>query len=640
MAANRFDRLLSIYPRPFREQYEAELRAFLTDDWERSRRRGGTLWAVRFWMRACADTAVSSVRVRMRGASGYGMLDRSGGRGGARRRLADDAVRDLMQAGRGFRRHPGFHALTMVTVGLGVAATTAAFSVLDGVVRRPLPYPDAGRLVQLSSAMRHNPDGTNPLSHPVVLSLRERSRFLESVVAVEARDRVLLGEGEPRRLSVAAGSEGVFEMLGARAAVGRLFIAADHAAGRSRVAVLSLDLWVTRYGGSRDVLGRTVMLDDELHEIVGVLSRDFVAPEAVAGSPSLWTALVLDPAATGSFGATAIGRLSAGSSGAVAESEASDLMRQAGEGDTRWPIIGARVTDLRTATVGAVGTTLWLFLGAVLLLLAIACTNVANLMLARGLDRVGDVRIRRALGASRGRLVRQMLVESLVIALAGGVAGVLLAHALVSGLVAWAPGGIPRLAEVSVDGRALLFALVVSCVTGILFGLAPAWTAVRQPCEVALSGGRTTTAKGTSRLRGTLVVVEVAMALVLVLASGLLMNSFVRMRTVDPGFEADGLVAMRIDLRAGYGDRATWLPFWNELLERTAALPGVQTAALSAFTPFLDFPMIQAPESLRMRVCSSRAFRCRRAGTAHWAFACWRAGRSTAANGPTVPESS
>lgn len=322
------------------------------------------------------------------------------------------------------------------------------------------------------------------------------------------------------------------------------------------------------------------------------MGRGFVAPELVAGTPEIWTALMLDADATGSFGSTVIARLASGMSSGVSESEVSGLFVEAGEGEGSWPVVGARVRDLRAATVGEVGATLWLFLGAVSLLLAIACTNVANLMLARGLDRTAEVSIRHALGASGGRLVRQMLAESVVIALAGGAVGVVLAWALVSGFVAWAPGGIPRLAEVVIDGRVLLFALVVSCVTGVLFGIAPALNAMRQRDGLP-SGGRTTTSRKVGRLRGALVVLETALALVLVLASGLLMNSFMRMRTVEPGFEVDGLIAMQVELRAGYEDRSSWTPFWNTLLERAAALPGVQSASLSAFTPFLDFPMIQ-----------------------------------------------
>jgi predicted permease len=336
-------------------------------------------------------------------------------------------------------------------------------------------------------------------------------------------------------------------------------------------------------------VGRTLELDGVIHEIVGVVDREFVAPELVAGTPDVWTALWLDPDRENSFGSAVIGRLGFGVGEGAAEAEVGELLRRAGDGAPSWPLLGAHVRDLRTAIVGGVGSTLWLFLGAVALLLAMACTNVANLVLARGLDRAGEVSIRRALGASRGRLVRQLLAESMVTALAGGAAGVVLAWMLVSGFVALAPGGIPRLAEVSVDGRVLLFALVVSCTTGILFGMAPALNATRP-----MSGNRTTATRGAGRLRGALVVIETAIALVLVLASGLLMNSFVRMRTVDPGFEADGLVAMQIELRSGYEDRSSWSPFWNMLLERVEALPGVESAALSAFTPFVGFPMAQA----------------------------------------------
>jgi putative ABC transport system permease protein len=239
-------------------------------------------------------------------------------------------------------------------------------------------------------------------------------------------------------------------------------------------------------------------------------------------------------------------------------------------------------------------------MGAVALLLAIGCMNVANLMLVRAADRSTEVALRTALGATGRRIVRQLVTESVVISLAGGALGALTARGLVSAFLAWGPGGVPRLAEISLDERALAFAFAVSALTGIIFGLVPALRSTHVAPARALVSGRQSAPASVGRLRSVLIIAETAMALVLVLAAGLLVNSFVRMRTVDPGFDVDGLVTARLELRAGYEDRATWQPFWDRVLEATEAIPTVEHAAITAFIPFIDFPLVQSytPEGL------------------------------------------
>ncbi len=502
---------------------------------------------------------------------------------------------DLRFAARGFGRQPGFHALAVITIALGVASTTGVFSVLDGVVRQPLPYPQPDRLVQIASVVRLDRDGDGPFSQPDVLFLRENASTLESIVGLERRRRVLIGDGDPRFVSVTTTSEGMFALLGARPVIGRLFVAEDHLSGAPRVAVLSHGAWVRDFGGDADVLGRTIRVDGVVHEVIGVVSREFVTPEAVAAGTEIWTAWSLNPSAIGSYSASMIGRLAAGATVVSANAEANGLIQQKYEGGGASFMMGARVRDLRIATVGDVGRTLWLFLVAVVLLLGIAATNVANLMLARGSTRTGEVAVRTALGASRGRVARQLLTESLLVAVVGGVLGAGLAYALVSMFTAWGPGGIPRLTEISVDGRSVAFAGLVSAFVGVLFGIAPALrVSTQSPARAWLEGGRTITLASGRRLRGALVVAETALALVLVLGAGLLINSFVRMKQVDPGFEVEGLVALQLELRAGYEDPASWTEFWNTLLERIEALPGVESAALNAFTPFTDIEMVQS----------------------------------------------
>jgi putative ABC transport system permease protein len=358
--------------------------------------------------------------------------------------------------------------------------------------------------------------------------------------------------------------------------------------------VLPFATWATVHGRDPAIVGKAIPLDGRSHEVIGVLAEEFIAPDAVVTSPDYWVPRSLDPNARGTYGALAIGRLAPGSSVTAADADVRGIIEQAYAEEGASFVIGAKVRDLRVATIGDVGSTLWVLMGGVALLLAIGCMNVANLMLVRSSDRSGEVALRTAMGATRQRIARQLVTESVVVALVGGAIGALLAHLLVSAFLAWGPGGVPRLAEVSLDGRALAFAFMVAALTGIGFGLFPAIRSTHVAPARALVSGRHSASARVGRLRSGLVVAETAMALVLVLAAGLLVNSFVRMRTVDPGFEVDGLVTARLELRTGYEESSSWLLFWDRVLEATRAIPGVRNAAISAFVPFLDFPLVQS----------------------------------------------
>lgn len=578
---HRFFRLLiRTYPRAFRERWQNDLVGFHDEALAGARAAGGAFWRTRFWARTVADVVVAGLRLRAPPAS-------------ARRQPMGTLWSEWVAAWRGLRRAPGFHVVAALTLGLGVAGTTAVFGVLDGVVLRALPYPDAGRLVQVASRIRMNPGDPGPMSHPDVLLLRERSRSLEAIAAVEVRTRVIVADGEPELAGSGAASEGLLGLLGAQAAAGRLFDPSDFTADAPDVIVLANETWRTRYGGSADVVGETIRVDDRPHVVIGALGAGFVPPEAVeADGVAYWTNLRLDPDAKGAYGAGAIGRLRPGVTPAAAEVEITGLLQEGYRDDGPVFLSGGFVRGLQEATVGAIGGTLWLLLCGVGLLLAIACANVANLMLARGTDRRGEAVMRIVLGASRGRIAMQLLMQSLVVAVAGAAAGTGLAWGALALFRRFGPGGVPRLAEVTLDGRVLAFSTAIAALTGLLFGLLPALQAAgRAPADVLREAGRSHT--GRSRARGALVVGETAMALVLVLVSGLLLNGFLRLRSVDPGFRMEGLITLDVELRARGFDADATTAFQQRLLERVRGTPGVRSAALSTFTPFRGFSIVQ-----------------------------------------------
>jgi predicted permease len=490
---------------------------------------------------------------------------------------------------RELRRSPWFLAVAVLTLGVGIGATTAIFAVVDAVLLRPLPYAEADRLV----ALKHDSPGLGmdqlEMSDGTYLLYRKENRVLADLGIYQSRPVTLTGAGDPERLQSAEATGSIFQVLRVKPALGRMLQEADEAPGAEKVVLLSDGLWRRRFGGDPRVVGKTLRADGVERRIVGVMGPEFAFPTV---DTATWLPLTIDPAhyRIGDFSYGGLGRLRPGVTPARAARELSALVWRIPEvyGDQGLPremIQSARlavhVTPLRDTIVGDVESLLWILLGSVACILLIACANVANLFLVRAEKRSREMAVRTALGASRGDIARLFLAESLGLALLGGVLGLVLTAAGVRLLVSLSPPGIPRLSEIGVDGRVVLFTLLLSTFAGLFCG---AIAALRygSPAAPALGdGGRGGTAgRGRLRARNLLVAVQVALALVLLIGSGLMVRSFWLLRGVDPGFDPRGVLTLRLNLPAAdYRDAPAVFRFTEQLLERVRALPGVVSAA-------------------------------------------------------------
>jgi predicted permease len=501
----------------------------------------------------------------------------------------DRWTHDIRFAARSLTRRP-FYSLTVIAiVALGIGAVTTIFSVVDGILLRPLPYPGADRLVRVWK-------GNSSVPVPDYLDFERRTESFEAWGAAWDRHMDLSGAGTPVRVKTGLLTPRVFEILGAHPVAGRLFILDDFAGGMSSVAVLSNDLWSRRWGQDPAVIGRTVRLDGKMFTIVGVLESDFVAPEGLdLDGTDVYVPLdAVDPDVQNRnmFVLSVVARLRPGLSYERARAELDVLQATLqSEFPGSWSRDGEplpiRTETLSEATLGNVGATLGAFFGAVGLLLLIACANVANLSLVRALDRSREIAIRGALGAGRARLMRQLVTESVLLSVAGGVAGLVLAVLGVSAFRHFDPGGIPRLAEVTIDVRVLVFAIGLAVATGVAFGLAPAWLpALRRPQLALRSGGYSGTAGPEGRrLRGALVALETALAVVLLVGAGLLFHSFLTLRSMDIGFAPEQLTTLQIDIRS-VRESSEYAPFLHELIGRLEGIPGVTSVGASWQLPF------------------------------------------------------
>ena len=567
--------LFRLYPRPYRERYADEVAACLRRDLERS---GG---GVRFWAGVVWDHLRASAAVRRR--------ERHGKEGRMR-----TVLEDFRHGARTLRRAPTFTAFATLTLALGIGATTAAYAVLDRVVLRPLPYPGAERMVVVGPSREADPERVGTVSTPLMVALQESPGPAEAIVGLMRGYSVLIGLGDPERVYPAEVTAGFFPFFGGAAVVGRLLSDEDHVPGAQPVAVLGHGFWRTRFGGGPAVVGTTIALDSVRRTIVGVLSEDFVPPEQImmGAEGDIWVPLPLAerigaaPAAQLiSYTVFAVARLGANISPQAMEGHAARVIEDVYGGYPRG-VVGATSQSLHALTVGDIHSVLWRVFAAVALLLVIACVNVASLLLTRSSERVRELAVRSALGAGRGRLVRQLLSESVLFALGGAALGAAVAFVAVEGFRRFSPGGVPRLGEVVVDGRALGFSVTVALAAVLLFGLLPA---LRATARSAAPGPRQSTpGRADARLRGTLVFAETALAVVLVAGSGLLVHDLVRRIQEDPGYRPEELVAMRVTLPFGhYGDdrRAS---FWRELVEGARALPGVTSIAITSELPTTD----------------------------------------------------
>ena len=497
----------------------------------------------------------------------------------------DEVMQDLRFGARQLVRSRALTVVAVLTLALGIGATAAIFSVVDAVVLRPLPFDQPARVVEL----RSGPVGSaGAVSGANFLDWRAQGTAFERMAAYVTTGFTLTGGELPELLEGARVSADYFGVFGVRPLLGRTFRPEEDEAGRGRVVVLSARAWQKHFGGAADVFGRAVQLNGVPHTVVGVMPPAF---DYVEDSPELWVPLALDATERASRGAsylTVLGRLKPGvtteEAQRVMDAVAHRLKQEHPELSREAAIL---VRPFGAALTGDHRGRLLTLLGAVGFVLLIGCANVANLLLARGAARQRELAIRAALGAGRRRLVRQLFTESLVLALLGGAAGALLAVGGVRALVALAPDGVPRLEQAQVDARVLLFTLALSVLCSVLFGLVPAFRAARPQLEGALrSGGRHVTGGPRDRLRGALVVLEVALTLVLLTGAGLLTRSALLLARVEPGYDPAGVLTAQLMLPpARYGEAAQVVRAFGEIAREARLVPGVASAGLVMIVP-------------------------------------------------------
>jgi putative ABC transport system permease protein len=475
-------------------------------------------------------------------------------------------------------------AIIIIVLALGIGANTAIFSVVNAALLRPLPYAEPDRLVRLSEDSPQVPQMS--ISYPNFLDWREQNKVFSGIAALQFRSLNLTGKDEPERLAGRAVSAELFDVLGVKLAQGRSFVPDEDRPGANPVCIISNELWQRRFAADPALVGKQITLSGASYTVIGVLPAGYAY-----GTPTdVFVPIGLradEMKERGSHpGIYAVARLKPGVTVETARAELIALAQRIG---AQYGMQGnsATVTPLSEAFLGDIRTTLLILLGAVGFVLAIACANVANLLLARAATRQKEMAIRTALGAGRRRIVRQLLTESLLLAILGGTIGVLLAFWGIDLLRSAGADSLPSTAVIKLDGNVLLFTVLVSVLTGIFFGLAPALSAAKTDLHDTLKeGGRSSTAGGRRAwLRSTLVVTEVALSLVLLIGAGLLIKSFVRILDTDPGFKPKNLLTMQIALNPKKDEGGKVLNFFNELKGRVAGLPGVESVAFSNGIP-------------------------------------------------------
>src|SRR3954462_12618328 len=492
----------------------------------------------------------------------------------------DILYQDLRYALRRLLKSPAFTIVAVLTLALGIGANSAIFSVVDGVLLKPLPFPDPERLV----GIYHLSDGhRGSMSGPNFVDVRTLSKTLADITAISRSRVILTGRGDPVRLDGAEVSTSFFNVLGIAPALGRTFHSDEGQPGHTRVAVLAYGLWQQRFGGSPKVIGEKITLDGVPTEVVGVMPKEFAYP---AGRV-LWTPIEENESFTrtqrSSWYLNVIGRarpsLPIDQVTAEVQTIGKQLARQYPDHNEG---LDFTAIQLHEAMVGNVRNAVLVLFGAVAFVLLIACTNVANLLLARAATRESEMAVRSALGAGRLRLLRQLLTESVILAALGGAFGLLLAIWGLDWLVSLKPEGTPRLSDVRIDPMVIGFTMSLSIATGLLFGIVPALQATTTSLAGTLkeSGRGPLTTRAGARMRGVLVVGEMALAVMLLAGAGLLIRSFVKLASVDPGFHAAKALTFELslpDLR--YEQEEHQIAFFDQLMPRLRAIPGVQRAA-------------------------------------------------------------
>jgi putative ABC transport system permease protein len=501
-------------------------------------------------------------------------------------------MNDLRIAFRQLAKRPSFALVAIVTLALGIGATTTIFSVVDHLMLRDLPFPEADRVVTLWQSNAREGIDRDDVSPGNYFDWKERSASFAAMGAIEPFSFDLTGDNRPEVVLANYVTGGVFEALGIQPVAGRLLQADDFRDNAGAVAVVGWGLWERRFGGDPNLVGRTIVLDGQPTVIVGILPRDLDLGLGYSyARRDLWVPRRLqgwERTSRTSTWWTVVARLAPGATLGQARA---DMDRVAGGLSTEYPStnegIGVEVVPLREHLVGAARPTLLLLAAGVGLVLLVACVNVANLLLARGADRAREIAVRAAIGAGRGRLVGQLLTESLVLALVGAAAGIALSFWAVDLVKAVAPGEIPRFETVAVNLRVLGFGVALSMFTALVFGLAPALRLSRPDVREVLTEGRVTAGRGRLRARQWLIVGETALALTLLIGAALLLRSFATLLQVDPGFRRDNLLALQVFYWEDDHTAQHRADFFERTLENIRALPGVRSAGAVSAAPFL-----------------------------------------------------
>jgi len=502
-----------------------------------------------------------------------------------------DLRQDLRYGLRTLAKNPAFTSIAIVALALGIGANSAIFSVVDAVLLRPLPFKKPEQLVMLWENATHLGFPKNTPSPANFLDWQKQAGAFTGMAAMVERSFNLTGVGEPERLDGRRVSANLFDLLGVRAVLGRTFVPDDDRPG-SHVVLLSYSLWQRRFGSDPSVIGRALALNGESYTVIGIMPRFVQLPGFANRNDQLWVPIAFPPeeaAQRGNHFLEVIARMKPGITLKQAQAEmetiAARLAQQYPDYNTR---LGAVVVPLHEEVVGDIKPALLILLGAVGFVLLIACANVANLLLARAAVRQKEIALRLALGASRSRLTRQFLTESVLLAMFGAGLGLLLALGGIRILKTFIPATISQVQTINIDARVLIFTGLVAVLTGIAFGLAPALQASHLNLNDTLKEGGRDAGGGRkgNRLRGLLVIGEVAVSFVLLIGAGLLINSFFHLRNLEPGFRADHLLTMKVDLsEVKYPDRERRAAFFDEVIRRVGALPGVQSAAVAGNLP-------------------------------------------------------
>ena len=499
-------------------------------------------------------------------------------------------IQDLKFAVRSFLRAPRFTVPAVVALALGIGATSAIFSVVRGVILEPLPYKDADRIVAVWERRIDRDQPRNVIAAANYVAWRERATSFEYLGMVQASTQNIILNGQPEEIAGFRASPDALKAFGTEPLLGRIYTPEEDLPGKDQVIILGHTFWQTRLGGRQDVLGQSLTVNGQPRTVIGVMPPNFT----VEGRPAAYflpygVTVEQMRAAAGRGSSHGIAKLKPGVSFEQAFSEMKTLMSQleveAPRRNTNWSIT---LVPIHEQTVDQIRPALYILSGAVLLVLLIACVNVANLLLARSTVRQRELGLRTALGAARGRLLRQMLTESMLLSLVGGVLGLALAVLFHRGLLALVADRIPvpRLDQVSLDAIVIVFTLALSIVTGLIFGVVPAVFATSNANEVLREGGRHSGGPRARRALGTLVVAEVALSLVLLAGAGLLIRSFLELQNVNTGMRTEGLFTARVSVSgARYSENRVISDFYTNVISRLTALPGVSNAAAVSFLP-------------------------------------------------------